>query len=52
MTPEPFRNDYVEYRYRHLESIGIKTIRFNNEDIFSNINEVLGIIIEELKQRL
>ena len=46
------RKDYDVYRDRYLESIGIKTIRFNNEEIFGNINEVLRIIIKELKQRL
>jgi very-short-patch-repair endonuclease len=38
------RKDYDEYRDEYLESAGITTLRFKNEDVVSNINHVLSEI--------
>lgn len=45
-----FRKDYDEYRDEYLKSGGITTIRFNNEDVISNIDYVLSEIIKYLTQ--
>ena len=47
-----FRKDYDEYRDKYMESVGIKTLRFTNEDIFNNLNLVLKKIKENLESRL
>ena len=38
------RQDYDEYRDKYLESIGILTMRFKNEDVTDNIDYVLAEI--------
>jgi len=45
------RRDYDDYRDNYLLSIGIKTLRFTNHDVINNMNDILGDIINELKQR-
>jgi very-short-patch-repair endonuclease len=45
-----FRKDYDEYRDEYLESAGITTIRFSNEDVISNIDYVLSEIQKYLTQ--
>lgn len=37
-----------ECRTEHLEKMGLRVIRFSNEDIFNNIEEVLDSIRKEL----
>ena len=49
---DKFKKDYDEYRDKYMESVGIKTLRFTNEDIFNNLNLVLKKIKENLESRL
>lgn len=43
------QKQYDEIRTKVLEEIGFKTIRFSNEKVINNINEVLKKIKQELK---
>jgi len=43
--------EYDENRTFELEKLGLKVIRFKNEMITDNINEVLKILQEEIKDR-
>jgi very-short-patch-repair endonuclease len=42
------KQDYDEYRDEFLKNIGIKTLRFTNENVLNNTKQVLKIIKEEL----
>jgi very-short-patch-repair endonuclease len=42
------RQDYDEHRDAFLNSIGIVTLRFNNQDVIENINKVLDAIRQKL----
>jgi very-short-patch-repair endonuclease len=42
------RQEYDNYRTRYLESLGIKEIRFNNNQVIENITEVVNKITELL----
>jgi cyclase len=47
--PEVADNDIA--RQKHLESLGITVIRFKNQEIFENLEQVLDIINNILVQR-
>jgi very-short-patch-repair endonuclease len=42
------RLDYDEYRDAYLNSIGIETLRFNNQEVIDNIN----LVLDKIKQKL
>jgi very-short-patch-repair endonuclease len=42
------RKDYDEYKDEFLQSIGITTLRFMNEDVVNNIDKVLDKIRKSL----
>ncbi len=44
--------EYDENRGSELEKLGLKVIRFENEQIFRNIESVIKIIIEELEKSI
>lgn len=48
----PNQKSYDEERNKVIESLGIRTIRFKNEDIFKKLNESLRIIGMEGKSRV
>ncbi|KXK55085.1 MAG: 5-methyltetrahydrofolate--homocysteine methyltransferase [Chlorobi bacterium OLB5] len=47
LTEEEIKYDY--WRQNKLESYGVRFLRFTNEDIYENINEVLRIINYEVE---
>lgn len=46
------RKDYDDYRDEYLKSIGITTLRFTNEDVLNNIDDVLSVIKKSLSLEL
>lgn len=48
----PDQKSYDEERNKVIESLGIRTLRFKNEDIFKKLNETLRIIGMEGKSRV
>jgi very-short-patch-repair endonuclease len=38
------RRDYDDFRDKYLEGIGIKTLRFSNDEINNSIDNVINII--------
>ncbi len=46
---QPSQEFYDEDRTRNLEEIGIKVIRFSNDEIFENIEHVLKRLQEEIQ---
>lgn len=42
-------NKYDNWRQNKLESYGVRFLRFTNEDVYENINEVLRIINYEVE---
>ncbi|MBP7738761.1 MAG: DUF559 domain-containing protein [Spirochaetes bacterium] len=42
------RKDYDKYRDDFMLSLGIKTLRFNNNEIIQNIEHVIDTINDEL----
>ena len=50
-----YEMDAVEYdfeRTKTLESLGLKVIRFDNSRIFSELDDVISIIYDEVKTRI
>ncbi len=47
LTEEEIKYDY--WRQNKLESYGVRFLRFTNEDVYENINEVLRIINYEVE---
>lgn len=48
----PDQKSYDEERNKVIESLGIRTLRFKNDEIFKKLNETLSIIGMEGKIRL
>ncbi|MBN1496870.1 MAG: endonuclease domain-containing protein [Spirochaetes bacterium] len=45
------RKDYDEYRDDFMKSLGIQTMRFDNDEIMNNIDTVLDMIKKELLEK-
>jgi len=46
------RKDYDEYRDDFMKSLGIKTMRFDNDEIMNNIDSVLDAVRKELLEKV
>lgn len=44
------RKDYDEYRDEYLQSVGIKTLRFENSEVHQNIQKVISKIKDTLNE--
>ncbi len=50
-----YEDDAVEYdleRTKMLESLGLKVLRFDNAEVFENLNGVVLVILEKVEMRV